>query len=207
MYGHAVRSSLREEQKALTRTRLLDAAVTVLAEKSIVDATMEDIARAAGVTRVTVYAHFPGKGEIVQALAERVYGIMAEVFAGLAAMPQWTRPGIRHWLDGATVRWREMVPTLRAVRLASPVVSRDSTHARDRYVAAQESFVAALVEDSGRWRDVPAAQAAQRALMAVLQTESFLSAWVVAGIPVAADDPLDLLADTVCHALGPALEK
>ena len=202
-----MRASLREEQKALTRNRLLDAAVTVLAEKSIVDATMEDIARAAGVTRVTVYAHFPGKGEIVQALAERLYGTMGEVFGGLAAIPHWTRPRVRTWLDDATARWREMVPTLRAVRLASPLVSRDSTHARDRYVAAQESFVAALVEDAERWRDVPAAQAGQRALMAVLQTESFLSAWVVAGIPVPTDDPLDLLADTLCHALGPALGK
>ena len=42
------RLSLRDEQKNLTRRRVLDAAVAVFAEKSFIDATMEDIARAAG---------------------------------------------------------------------------------------------------------------------------------------------------------------
>jgi hypothetical protein len=37
----------------------------VFAGKAFVDTTMEDVARAAGVTRVTVYAHFPGKGDIM----------------------------------------------------------------------------------------------------------------------------------------------
>ncbi|MFE0254717.1 helix-turn-helix domain-containing protein [Streptomyces sp. NPDC059010] len=35
-------------------------------------AWMEDIAQAAGVTRATVYAHFPGEAEIVDALVEHV---------------------------------------------------------------------------------------------------------------------------------------
>lgn len=85
------RKNLREEQKLLTHRRLLDAAVTVFTEKPFLDARMEDIAQAAGVTRVTVYAHFPGKAEIVDALVERVYGVMGEAYADLAALPRWTR--------------------------------------------------------------------------------------------------------------------
>jgi AcrR family transcriptional regulator len=199
--------SLREEQKNLTRNRLLDAAVAVLVEKSVVDATMEDIAKAAGVTRVTVYTHFPGKAEIVRALAERVYGLMDQVFADLAAVPRLTRSEIRTWLDSATARWQEMAPILGVVRSASAMVARDSATSRDRYLGAQERYVAMLIEDPERWRDVPPAQARQWAFMAVLQTESFLSAWVVAGYPLETDDPLDLLADTLCHILRPALEN
>lgn len=198
--------SLREEQKNLTRRRLLDAAVAVLTEKSIVDATIEDIAKAAGVTRVTVYAHFPGKAEIVHALAERVYELMGAAFADLAAIPHLTRPEIRNWLDRAAARWREMAPVLRVVRPASSLVRRDRRTSHDQYVGAQESYIAMLLGDAERWRGVPAAVARQRALMAVLQTESFFSAWLVTGIPLDTDDPLDLVADSLCHILAPALE-
>jgi AcrR family transcriptional regulator len=112
------RESLRAEQKKLTRNRLLDAAVTVFAEKSFVDTRMEDIAAAAGVARVTVYAHFPGKGEIVQALAGRVYAAVGEVYAALGRIPQWTRADIRTWLDDAAARWREIAPTLMVIHVA-----------------------------------------------------------------------------------------
>jgi len=199
--------SLREEQKNLTRKRLLDAAVAVLTEKSIVDATIEDIAKAAGVTRVTLYAHFPGKAEIVHALADRVYDIMGEAFADLAAIPRLSHPEIRNWLDRAAARWREMTPVLRVVRPAYSVVRRDRHTSRDRYAAAHERYVAMLLADPERWREVSAAVARQRALMAVLQTESFFSAWQVVGIPLETDDPLDLLADSLCHILAPALDK
>ncbi|MGI5452711.1 TetR/AcrR family transcriptional regulator [Streptomyces sp. CA-249302] len=201
------RASLREEQKNLTRDRLLDAAIEVLFEKTIVDATMEDIAKAAGVTRVTVYAHFPGKVEIVHALAERMYSLMGEAFAELAAIPRWTRAEVRGWLDRATEYWREMTPVLRVVRSSSSLVRRVPADARDRYTGARERYVSLLLGTPGRWQDVPPAQATQRATMVVLQTESFLTAWLVAGIPMETDDPLELLADALCYLLDPALDK
>jgi hypothetical protein len=42
--------------------------------------------------------------------------------------------------------------------------------------------------------------------MAVLQVESVLTVWATGAWP-AAGEPLDLLADTVCHLLAPALRK
>ncbi|RJL27202.1 TetR/AcrR family transcriptional regulator [Bailinhaonella thermotolerans] len=47
---------------------ILDAARVVLGERP--DATMEDIAATAGVTRQTVYAHFPSRDALVAALVE-----------------------------------------------------------------------------------------------------------------------------------------
>ncbi|WP_306216193.1 TetR/AcrR family transcriptional regulator [Actinoplanes sp. RD1] len=201
------RASLREEQRKLTRNRLLDAAVGVLSEKSIIDTTMEDIARAAGVTRVTVYAHFPGKAEIVDALAERVYGVLGTAFADLAALPRWNRTTVRAWLDTAANRWSDVAPILRVVRPLSSAVNRNSTDARDQFVSAQQSYTVALLENQARWRQVAPAEAAQRARMAVLQTEAFLSAWLIAGVPMDEDDPLILLTDSLCHLLGPACER
>ncbi|MFF5263500.1 TetR/AcrR family transcriptional regulator [Actinomadura viridis] len=197
------RPSLREEHRKLTRGRILDGAVAVFDTGSFVEATMEDIARAAGVTRVTVYAHFAGKTEILRALVTRVYEVADEIYADLAALPAWTRQGIRDWLEDATARWRLVAPVVRALAAAGPAATGEG--ARDRYRAARERHVALLTEDPRRWRDVSPAEARQRALMAVLQLESFLSVWLAGGWPVETDDPLALLADALCHLLMPAL--
>ncbi|MFJ6893510.1 TetR/AcrR family transcriptional regulator [Streptomyces hokutonensis] len=200
------RRNLREEQKILTHRRLLEAAVTVFTEKPFLEARMEDIAQAAGVTRVTVYAHFPGKAEIVDALVERLYGLMGEAYADLAALPRWTPADIRAWLDEAAVRWREMAPIRRVANAAAPTALRSLGDGRTQYVEAHERYVGMLVGDYGRWRGVDPAEARQRALMAVLQTESFFSAWIAVEWPLETKDPLRLLADSLCHLLAPALE-
>jgi len=201
------RRNLREEQKILTHRRLLEAAVTVFTEKPFLEARMEDIAQAAGVTRVTVYAHFPGKAEIVDALVERLYGLMGEAYADLAALPRWTPADIRAWLDEAAVRWREMAPIRRVANAAAPTALRSLGDGRTQYVEAHERYVGMLVGDYGRWRDVDPAEARQRALMAVLQTESFFSAWIAVEWPLETADPLRLLADSLCHLLAPAVEN
>ncbi|WP_406450810.1 TetR/AcrR family transcriptional regulator [Streptomyces sp. NBC_01622] len=201
------RRNLREEQKILTHRRLLEAAVTVFTEKPFLEARMEDIAQAAGVTRVTVYAHFPGKAEIVDALVERLYGLMGEAYADLAALPRWTPADIRAWLEEAAVRWREMAPIRRVANAAAPTALRSLGDGRTQYVEAHERYVGMLVGDYGRWRGVDPAEARQRALMAVLQTESFFSAWIAVEWPLETADPLRLLADSLCHLLAPAVEN
>lgn len=195
------RPSLRAEQRSLTRNRVLDAAVDVFRERSFVDATMEDIARAAGVTRVTVYAHFGGKNEIIRALLGRVYEVSDSSYADLAAREQWTRAEIRAWLDVAVAHWNRLAPMVQVLTAAAGVLGDG---ARDRYVGAHERYVAMLAE-AGRWPGTPPAEARQRVLMAVLQVESFLSVCFGAGWELETDDPLDLLADTICHILGPAI--
>jgi AcrR family transcriptional regulator len=202
--GTEPRLSLREEQRNLTRNRVLDAAVAVFGEKSFVDATMEDIARAAGVTRVTVYAHFGGKSAIITALSARKYEIFDQVYAGLTTLPEWTRPAIRSWLETAAAHWRRLAPTLQVLTTAG-MATGDIGHKRDRYFAAHERYVAMLADDSPRWAAVSRAEARQRVLMAVLQLESFLALWVAGGWELETEDPLDLLVDTVCHLLSPAL--
>ena len=66
---------------------ILGAARTVLGERP--DASMEDIAAAAGVTRQTVYAHFPSRDALVIALVDAA---RAEGLAALEAARLDTRP-------------------------------------------------------------------------------------------------------------------
>ncbi|MFJ5215891.1 TetR/AcrR family transcriptional regulator [Streptomyces sp. NPDC088354] len=203
--GRGPRASLRQQQRDLTRNRVLDGAVAVFGRTSFVHATMEDIAAASGVTRATVYAHFGGKAAIIAALSDRVYDVADALYADLAAVPEWTRGAVRAWLDRAAADWRTLAPTIRVLFAATPSAAGDDSSVRDRYVAAHERYVDLLTHDARRWRGVSPEEARQRALMAALQTGSFLTTWIAGGLPLRTADPLDLLADDLCHLLGPAL--
>lgn len=64
----------RTKEEALeTRQNILEAAVSAFYEKGVAQATLEDIADAAGVTRGAVYWHFKNKQEIVAALHDEVH--------------------------------------------------------------------------------------------------------------------------------------
>lgn len=63
--------SLREEQKALTRKRLLDAAEAVFARRGFHGASVDEIAREAGATTGALYSNFTGKEDLFLALFER----------------------------------------------------------------------------------------------------------------------------------------
>lgn len=196
------RAALREEQKTATRHRVLDAAVRVFTERPFVSASVADVAATAGVTRVTVYAHFPdGKADIVRGLVARVYAIADELYTDLAGAV-WTRAAVRDWVAAAAAAWQRMAPTIRVVTTAGPRVLTDEPGGRGQYVEAHERYVG-LLSTGPRWDGVPRAQARQRALLAVLQVESALTVWATGACP-AAGESLDLLADAVCHLLAPA---
>ncbi|MFD3455069.1 TetR/AcrR family transcriptional regulator [Streptomyces sp. NPDC058691] len=203
--GRGARVSLREQQRDLTRNRVLDGAIAVFTRTSFVHATMEDIAAASGVTRATVYAHFGGKAAIIVALSDRVYAVADALYVDLAAVPEWTRAAVRAWLDRAAADWRALAPTIRVLFAATPAAAGDDGSVKDRYVAAHERYMDLLTDDARRWRGVTREEARQRALMAALQTGSFLTTWIAGGLPLGTPDPLDLLADDLCHLLGPAL--
>jgi AcrR family transcriptional regulator len=57
--------SLMERRREQTRAAIADAAVGLFIERGFADTTMEDVAEAAGVSRRTVYRHFPTKDDLV----------------------------------------------------------------------------------------------------------------------------------------------
>ena len=63
----------RTREEALeTRSRILDAAERVFYEKGVANSCLEDIAGAAEVTRGAIYWHFKDKGELFDAMMQRV---------------------------------------------------------------------------------------------------------------------------------------
>jgi AcrR family transcriptional regulator len=64
-------SSLRAEQKAATRARLLDAAEAVFSRRGFHGASVDEIAREAGATTGALYANFAGKEDLFLQLLDR----------------------------------------------------------------------------------------------------------------------------------------
>jgi AcrR family transcriptional regulator len=80
---------------------IVSAARTVLSERS--DASMEDIAAAAGVTRQTVYAHFPSRDALIAAL---LYAAGAETVAAMDAAGLDTIPPVDALRQFLEIGWQ-----------------------------------------------------------------------------------------------------
>lgn len=70
------RTLTREEAKALTRARLLDAAARLLGETGYGNLSASAVARAAGVAQPTFYVHFRDKDDLLRTLGEERMGAL-----------------------------------------------------------------------------------------------------------------------------------
>ena len=118
----------RREQKARTRTRVIEAAARVFLEAGYVGATMPRIAAEAGVAVETVYRAAPGKAGLLEA------AVGAAVAGGVerAEVPIDERPAIRKVIDEPDARvqlalyastqpgiWSRVGPLLRVLDAAA----------------------------------------------------------------------------------------
>ena len=70
------------EEAEITRERLLDSAAQVFCDKGVTSASLDDIAKAAGVTRGALYWHFRNKTDLMSALWERTRMPLDEIWGG-----------------------------------------------------------------------------------------------------------------------------
>jgi AcrR family transcriptional regulator len=99
----ASRRSLREEQRALTRRRLLDAAEAVFARRGFHGASVDEIAREAGATTGALYSNFAGKEDLFLALLEQTAEVQVreytEIFTTGETLEQQARGGADRWME------------------------------------------------------------------------------------------------------------
>lgn len=72
------RALTREESKLITRHRLLDSALHLLAENGYGALTASAVAREAGIAQPTFYVHFKDKNELLKTLAAEKIGALRE---------------------------------------------------------------------------------------------------------------------------------
>ena len=75
----------RRREKAERRSAILDAAERVFLSKSVRDATMDEIARAAELSKGTLYLYFESKDDLFLAIACRALGSLLEQFEAVKA--------------------------------------------------------------------------------------------------------------------------
>ena len=95
----------RQERRAETRERLLEAAARVFAREGYAGASVEEVAGEAGFSTGALYSNFSGKEELFLALltrnVERVSGRVADAVA--------ERPTVEERAHGAAAEWMRFV--------------------------------------------------------------------------------------------------
>lgn len=102
---------------------VLDAAIRVLGQRP--DASLEDVAAAAGVTRQTIYAHFPSRHALIDAVVDRVTD---EAVAAMDAADLDSRPPAAALVALLEAGWR----TLERFPLLLHVTPEPTTAEADR---------------------------------------------------------------------------
>ncbi|GAA2196457.1 TetR/AcrR family transcriptional regulator [Sinomonas flava] len=122
--------SLREAQKQLTRDRIVERALELFVEKGYSATTIDEIAAAAGTTRVTFYAYYPSRTDLmkdfmarVNAMLDRAYGPdSASTAAELVDVVREAKlEGILAWLESRAVLWPDFRPYLDVLDEAAAV--------------------------------------------------------------------------------------
>jgi AcrR family transcriptional regulator len=129
----------RSARKAATRTKLLQAAATVYANHGFAGATLDDVAKQAGLTKGAVYGHFGSKDNLLVALMEEY--LAAEIAEQVALFDRdettWKRP-----LAGSDQWMSELAEAPEAFRLLIEfwlAASRDE-QLRERFAAGLEAL-------------------------------------------------------------------
>ncbi|GED84241.1 TetR/AcrR family transcriptional regulator [Streptomyces sp. 6-11-2] len=124
-------ANLRQAQKQMTRRLLLESGLELFKTKGYAATTVDDIATAAGTTRVTFYAYFPSRSELMKALIdEQLNEALQRVSSpehgstaqGLVAtVADGTPEAFTAWLRRTADSWPAIRPIIRVGRDAAAV--------------------------------------------------------------------------------------
>jgi AcrR family transcriptional regulator len=123
-------AGLRKAQKEMTRRLLLSTALDLFNTKGYAATTVDDIAAAAGTTRVTFYAHFPSRADLMKALIGELNALLgrtespsgrstARALVGIVAEGDPARIGA--WLRETAANWDAIRPYTKAAFEAAAV--------------------------------------------------------------------------------------
>ena len=153
-------ATLRAAQKAMTRKLLLDHGLELFLEQGYGATTIDQIATRAGTTRVTFYAHFVSRAELMRTLIDEnlneelsrtsssSHGSTARDLVDVVRDGSPARIGA--WLAEVSGHWPVIVPMLRVAREAA-VVDPELSTLVDRWLEEAISDVAEGLEQAGRF--------------------------------------------------------
>lgn len=200
-------ANLRTRQKEMTRQLLIRTSLDLFEAQGYAGTTVDDIAKAAGTTRVTFYAHFPSRADLIRALFAELNELLdrgeseerGTSSAGLvAAAATGTRDGIARWLREAADRWPDIQPYLNAAAEAA-ATDPEIRAIVDQWWEETYGDIVAGLDQAGRF---DAGSRHVRAELAVTQLHYMASRWKSGDWPVDRALALELLIDAWTQLLG-----
>lgn len=203
--------SLREAQKQLTRDTIVERALELFTEKGYAATTIDEIAAAAGTTRVTFYAYYPSRTDLMKDFMARVNAVLDRSDGpGPSTAPDLVDvvragelPGILGWLESRAALWPVFRPYLDVLSDAAAV----DPDVRSMLESWHEEVISDMVrgmEAAGRF---PPETRHIRGTLAYTQLDYVATLWTRRRLEPNRDHALDVLADSWHHLLckaGPA---
>jgi AcrR family transcriptional regulator len=187
--------SLREQQRAFTRSRLMEAARQVFAARGYPDTTVDDIAREAGASRATFYLHFRSKGDLAGALVDEAVPFAVPRYHVLDALLDKSGAGLRDevhaWLSEWLDLWTDGADSSHALQQAAMLEPEVETH----QLRLSETLVDSLERYFGRMTESDRAAARERALVLEIMTQRIFGLASRHRLPLANENTIDILTD------------
>lgn len=200
-------ANLRVLQKEQTRQRLLDTALELFESKGYSATTIDDIAVAAGTTRVTFYAHFASRRAIMAALIAQlnvilergespVHGSTAPLLVDV--VHAGTVAGISAWLRQQAARWTVIRPYIIAASTAAAV----EPEIRDLVDEWSEEVVGDITDGLDLAERFEPATRHFRGVLAYEMLDRTTQHWIRHQWDIDTDPALDVLAEAWSNLLG-----
>jgi AcrR family transcriptional regulator len=199
-------SSLREAQKQLTRDTIIERALELFTEKGYAATTIDEIAAAAGTTRVTFYAYYPSRSDLMKDFMARVNTVLDRANGPDSAstapdlvdvVRSGELPGILAWLESRAALWPVFRPYLDVL---------DEAAAIDREVRVlvegwHEEVISDLVRGMQLAGRFPAETHHIRGTLAFTQLDYVATLWTRRKLEPNREHALEVLADAWYHLL------
>ena len=198
--------SLREAQKQLTRDTIVERALELFTKKGYAATTIDEIAASAGTTRVTFYAYYPTRADLMRDFMARVNAVLERADgpgSGSTApdLVQVVRDGklagILSWLESRAALWPVFRPYLDVLDEAAAVDPEVRTMV--------ERWHEEVITDMVRGMQLAGRFAAEtrhiRGTLAFTQLDYVATLWTRRKMEPNREHALEVLADSWFHLL------
>ncbi|MFC9788004.1 TetR/AcrR family transcriptional regulator [Rhodococcus sp. NPDC127528] len=195
------RGTLRDEQKRATRAKLMESARGLFAARGYAAVTVDGIVAEVGCSRATFYLHFPGKVDVLLALAQD--GMAPTALAFYQDLDRVLDTGSRaeftDWITRAIEWFQTYKDMLQAWDEATALEPEFRAIAREGIIALPNSMTGYLA----RWPESERDEARLRVELLVTQLERFFTRWAMLGtIDVSGERAAEVLTDIWFPALS-----
>lgn len=182
----------RQRRRQAAERRLLEAGLTLMAQKGLYACKVEEITAAAGVGKGTFFTHFAGKEAFVARLVEMVLSDLARRVRPLGLMPGEPE-SLLAGVGGVHLRYFQLRPEaaaliVQACGLEPGGPAGDAVRAA---ILAHLDSLAAMLAPAAALLGWPAERGRELALMLLAQATGFF--WFGHGLKILDDVPVNLL--------------